>query len=152
MRARAAVILIERGKIAMIERYRAGMHYIVFPGGKVEAGESPEEAAEREILEELGLEVQIGKLVAEVWYLDTPQYYFIAQSKGGEFGTGKGKEMGKTPDSPKGSHLPIWLPLSDLVTQPVLPTLIASLVLNLYPDKWPVQPIVVKERQPKQAD
>ncbi len=39
-----------------------------FPGGKVEAGEAPEQALEREILEELDTEVEVGE------YLDTIEY------------------------------------------------------------------------------
>ncbi len=40
MRVRAGVVLIENGKVALIERHRAGKHYFVFPGGGVEEGET----------------------------------------------------------------------------------------------------------------
>jgi 8-oxo-dGTP diphosphatase len=34
-----------------------------FPGGKIEPGESPEAALEREIAEELGIEIEVGELL-----------------------------------------------------------------------------------------
>ncbi len=98
MKARAAVILIQNGKIALIERHRSGKHYYVFPGGTIEPGESAAGAAVREAWEELGLRVKTGLLVAEVWYLETPQYYFWAESIGGRFGHGKGHELASLPD------------------------------------------------------
>ncbi|AGT30753.1 DNA mismatch repair protein MutT [Geobacillus genomosp. 3] len=39
-----------------------------FPGGKVEKGESPEAALVREIREELGCTVSVGKLLADVFH------------------------------------------------------------------------------------
>ncbi len=37
-----------------------------FPGGKMEAGESPEDALKREIQEELETEIKVGKLIKTV--------------------------------------------------------------------------------------
>ncbi|KQV09115.1 hypothetical protein ASC89_03045 [Devosia sp. Root413D1] len=54
----ASVALIDRDKVLLIQRARKpyfGMWSL--PGGRLEAGETPEQAAEREILEEVGLSV-----------------------------------------------------------------------------------------------
>src|SRR5512144_1331284 len=111
MRIRAGIVLIEGDKVALIERHRAGLHYFVFPGGGVDEGEAPEQAAIREAMEELGIEVAIKQKVAEVQLgYKSRQFYFLVEQTGGEFGTGTGEEFESSNlDNPqKGIYIPIW--------------------------------------------
>ncbi len=69
-RPRAVVAaLILRGKEVFICQRKAGTAMGLqweFPGGKIEPGETPEEALRRELQEELGIEAKIGPYIAEV--------------------------------------------------------------------------------------
>jgi 8-oxo-dGTP pyrophosphatase MutT (NUDIX family) len=145
VKARAAVILIVNDKIALIERYRSGKHYLVFPGGKIKSRENPIDAASREAEEELGLKTTIGRMVAEVWYQGTPQYYFLAEASDGQFGQASGAEMSSHPDSEKGSYLPIWMGVDSLLNLPLLPKLMAEFVWKSFHEGWPVEPLVVTD-------
>lgn len=64
----AAALLFENGKIFATRRgdspYAYVAHKYEFPGGKIEAGESGEDAVKRELREELDLDVRVGGLYA----------------------------------------------------------------------------------------
>jgi len=149
MRIRAGIILIKDNKVALIERHRAGLHYFVFPGGGVDEGESPEQAAIRETMEELGLEVAIKYKVAEVHLgQKSRQVYFLVEQTGGQFGAGTGEEFTDSdPNNPeKGNYLPVWMPINELSqNEKIFPVDVARLVVRSQTDGWPKEPIVVFE-------
>lgn len=61
----AAAVVIRDGTV-LVDRRKPGTHLEgawEFPGGKVEAGEAPEDALRRELREELGVEVAVGDIL-----------------------------------------------------------------------------------------
>jgi 8-oxo-dGTP diphosphatase len=60
--------VVARDGAWLVTRRLVGTHlagHWEFPGGKVEPGESDDEALRRELLEELGVEAEVGALVLE---------------------------------------------------------------------------------------
>ena len=84
-----AAIIIDDGKVFATQRgygeFKDGWE---FPGGKIDAGETPEEALVREIKEELDTEVEVQELLDTVEY-DYPNFHlsmdcFICKIKSGD--------------------------------------------------------------------
>jgi ADP-ribose pyrophosphatase YjhB (NUDIX family) len=144
MSYRAAILLLQDDKIALIERHRQGFHYFTFPGGHVEEGETPEQAAVRETLDELGLEVVIKKLVARMGWQGKWQYYYLAEVTGGVFGSGRGEEILNTLPG-RGTYRPMWMPLTELLDQPVKPRQMAEMVIRFSTEGWPEEPVIIPE-------
>jgi 8-oxo-dGTP diphosphatase len=75
----AAIIHDDEGRIFATQRgYGEWKDWWEFPGGKIEAGETPEEALIREIREELRAEIKVGDLFYTVEY-DYPEFHMIMQ-------------------------------------------------------------------------
>ena len=71
----AAAVICDGGRIFATQRgYGAYKDWWEFPGGKIEPGETPKEALEREILEELDTRIEVGDLITIV-ECDYPEYH-----------------------------------------------------------------------------
>ncbi|WHT49023.1 NUDIX domain-containing protein [Sporosarcina thermotolerans] len=126
-RIRGSAVIIEDDKVGIIRRNRDGEEYYVFPGGGVEDGESPEEATVREAMEELGVQIEIQKLIGTVNFNGT-QHFFLATIVGGTFGTGKGEEYGI--DRNRGTYTPVWIPIDGLEMLDVRPVEIVKRLIK----------------------
>lgn len=72
----AAVIEVDGQVLCMqrgTTRYPYTSHLWEFPGGKIEPGETPEQALHRELLEEMDLDVEVHELLAIVTH-DYPDF------------------------------------------------------------------------------
>ena len=71
----AAAIIIDDGRIFATQRgygkFKDGWE---FPGGKIEQGETPQQAVKREVREELDTEIEVGELFDTVEY-DYPDFH-----------------------------------------------------------------------------
>ncbi len=74
VRVTAAVICRENKIFATQRGYGDYKDWWEFPGGKIEPGESPEQALKREILEELAAEFSVGRKIMTVEY-DYPTFH-----------------------------------------------------------------------------
>ena len=71
----AAIIRDDEGRVFATQRgYGEWQDFWEFPGGKMEPGESPEEALKREIWEELETRIEVEQLVTTVEY-DYPRFH-----------------------------------------------------------------------------
>ena len=70
-----AAIIIKDAKVFATQRgYGQWQGWWEFPGGKIEAGERPQEALVREIREELEAEIEVGELLQTVEW-DYPDFH-----------------------------------------------------------------------------
>lgn len=110
IRNRVAVLIVEGDKILLVEHEKYGKKYWLVPGGGVEYGETIEEAARRELMEECSLGVRIGDLlfISETIPPDRHRhvinYYYEGHIVGGELRANPDRVLRDAQ----------WLPIEDL--------------------------------------
>ncbi|MGZ4203480.1 MAG: NUDIX hydrolase [Thermoleophilaceae bacterium] len=88
VRAAGGVVLDDEGRVALV--YRPKYDDWSFPKGKLEPGETEEQAALREVLEEAGIEAELGRELGVVSYRDPKDRpktvrYWEMRRRGGDF-------------------------------------------------------------------
>jgi len=111
-----AVVRDEAGRLLLVQRGHAPSAGLwSLPGGRVEAGETPEDAAAREVREETGLEVRIGRLLATVPLGEYLVHDFTATVVGGELRPGDDAIDARWCDDDQVALLPLTPGLLDAI-------------------------------------
>lgn len=84
MRERAAIIIKKDNQVLLIYRYKNGREYYVIPGGGIKRGETPLQAAVREIQEETSLEVSEVRPFWQFNNRGNNEYYFYTENFKGQ--------------------------------------------------------------------
>ena len=126
IRHTARAIVMHRGNILLMERWRGNAHYFSIPGGGIEAGETPEQAAARELDEETSCKTRIIRPLYLMHHAGREHHIFLA-----EYIEGEPKLPPDSPEALKSDandrFAPGWMPLEKL---PALPAIIWRPVLD----------------------
>lgn len=79
-------------EIALMHRLKNDKEYYVFPGGGIEEGETLEQCAVREMIEEFGIIVEPIKKIYEYEDECRIHHFMISKYLSGDFGSGNGEE------------------------------------------------------------
>jgi 8-oxo-dGTP diphosphatase len=119
MLARSAVLVLEGQNILLVERTKASEPvYYVLPGGGIEAGETPEQAAIREMKEELGVDIAVQSAELDSSATDRTTWIVRATIPGDQ--TPAWREYHK--QLPGNRYRVVWLPVDDLATLRIYPS------------------------------
>ena len=133
-RIRAAAIIFVNDKLITIYRGKIvdGIlkKYYVIPGGGVEEKEEILEAVKREVLEELGIEIEVTNKYFYLEKENAKEYFYISNYLSGEIGTGPGPEFTNRDIQKYGSYEVRLVQKDDIANINLLPPEVKEYILQ----------------------
>lgn len=129
IRPRACAAIIQNGKILMVLHRSPTWEYWTLPGGGIENNEIPEQTIVREVKEETGLDVKVGKLL----FLEPPEEYCFSAELMTSFVPVLGYDPEES-DLPRRSQLlqdVVWLDLKEMREDRQVSKMISTLGIEL---------------------
>jgi len=133
---RVRAVIIDDNRILLINRIKKDQTYWVVPGGKIELGESKEEAIKRECMEELGVTVHVKELFMER-ISDKPEtighkeFFYLCDIVDGEIGTGQGPEFNQS-GFYEGEHKIVWVDLKKILDIDLKPEEVKEKIIKIF--------------------
>lgn len=106
-RPRAGALIIQENKLLTFFHHRDGAPARWrIPGGRIESGETPEQAARRELMEEIGIDIAIERLFGRYLTREKSEWYFLAKVNS--------EDLPAADSAQEGPSTLQWLPLARL--------------------------------------
>lgn len=135
MKDRAGGILIENGKLLLIHRIKNNDEYYVIPGGGIEEGEDIYEATQRELYEEVGINICLlnNKPLIVLKGKERIQYFILIKRERGIIGTGNGPEYTNNNYNLNGTYIPEMVNIIDIVDGKInmVPDVVKNELINI---------------------
>ncbi len=137
-RNRSAGIVVKDNKVLVMHRINKGDEYYVFPGGGVEEGETPEQAAVREIREETSITVIPRKFVYHIaWDTKEENFFYLCDYVSGEAKLRPDSEEVQRMKGGEQVYEPIWIDVDKLPGLKLYQLEVRDLFLNDYKNGFP---------------
>ena len=139
-RTSARAIIINDDKLLVMFRNKFGNKYVTLPGGSIEIGEEPDQAAVREVREEASIVAENPRLV----FVDHAEFYgdqliYLCDYVSGEPELSPSTHEAAINKLGKNLYEPGWLPLSQLPDVPFLSAELQQAIIKATTSGWPEQ-------------
>lgn len=138
-------IVVKDDQLLVMARNKFGQEYLTLPGGGIQLGETAEQALEREITEETGIEASIERMVyvEEAGVPYGTQYVYLCTYRSGEPVLNAGSDEAKINQLGANLYTPMWVSLTDVAAQPFKSERLKDVVLQAVKTGFPEKAVLI---------